>query len=188
MYQENIDLGTICISEIGSIIYLPLYISNNWLLYPCPTTELCNRTASLYKGAVFCSSTNPSYRSLPFLVVVQQYLWRAPILLTQYGYIANTTLSLHVRSPKDCVLDFCCFLLKQVGRFSLAKFESLYFLKERKLCQFQKSFHLCIEFLIKKYFLLFILLLNLCGVKYCLLLQKSFFTRFASITKIYLSQ
>ena len=123
----------------------PLYILNNWLLYPCPTTELCNRTASLYKGAVFCSSTNPSYCSLPFLVVVQQYLWRAPILLTQYGYIANTTLSLHVRSPKDCVLDLCCFLLKQVGRFSLAKFESLYFLKERKLCQFQKSFHLCID-------------------------------------------
>ena len=62
-----------------------------------------------------------------------QYLWRAPILLTQYGYIANTTLSLHVRSPKDCVLDFCCFLLKQVGRFSLAKFESLFPYRKKAL-------------------------------------------------------
>ena len=140
MYQENIDLGTICISEIGSIIYLPLYISNNWLLYPCPTTELCNRTASLYKGAVFCSSTNPSYRSLPFLVVVQQYLWRAPILLTQYGYIANTTLSLHVRSPKDCVLDFCCFLLKQVGRFSLAILSLYISLKKESFVSSKKVF------------------------------------------------
>ena len=145
MYQENIDLGTICISEIGSIIYLPLYISNNWLLYPCPTTELCNRTASLYKGAVFCSSTNPSYRSLPFLVVVQYIVLMesSNTFNSVWVYSKHTTLSLQVRSPKDCVLDFCCFLLKQVD--SLLQSLSLYFLKERKLCQFQKSFHLCID-------------------------------------------
>ena len=147
MYQENIDLGTICISEIGSIIYLPLYISNNWLLYPCPTTELCNRTASLYKGAVFCSSTNPSYRSLPFLVVVQQYLWRAPILLTQYGYIANTQPFLYTFDPQRIVywISVVSYSSRQVD--SLLQSLSLYISlkKESFVTQFQKSFHLCID-------------------------------------------